>query len=58
MERIGVKQNTQDLLDMLIEPNCNDWNELCTKCTTLIKDAQMSNEDIDEIVERVRKVNG
>lgn len=56
MER--VKTKTEDLLDKLLEQSTNDWTELCTTCTTLIKEAKMSNEDIDEIVERVKRENG
>lgn len=53
-----VKSRTKDLLDMLIEQSTNDWSELCTNCSTLIKEAKMSNEDIDKIVERVKQENG
>ncbi len=58
MEKIKIEPSTQDLFDMLLEKSSNDWNELCTSCTTLIKEAKMSNEDIDEIVERVKRQNG
>ena len=58
MEKVKMKSNTKALFDMLIEQSSNDWNELCASCTTLIKEAKMSNEDIDKIVERVKKENG
>jgi dTDP-4-amino-4,6-dideoxygalactose transaminase len=33
----------------------NDWTKLCENCITLVKEAKMSDEDIDKIVERVKK---
>jgi len=53
-----VKSRTKDLFDMLIERSTDDWTELCTNCTTLIKEAKMTDEDIDKIVERVKQENG
>ncbi len=58
MEKVKAQSSIQELFNTLIEQSSNDWNELCENCTTLIKEAKMSNEDIDEIVERVRKENG
>ena len=58
MQKIKMKSNTKELFNMLLEQSSNDWDELCTSCTTLIKEAKMRNEDIDKIVERVRKENG
>lgn len=54
MEKIKAK----DLLNELLQESTNDWNELCTSCRTLIKDAQMTDEEIDEIVEKVKRENG
>lgn len=53
-----LKIKSKDMLDKLLQDSTNDWNELCTNCQTLIKDAQMTDEDIDEIVEKVKKENG
>lgn len=58
MEKIKMRPSTKDLFSMLVEQSSDDWNELCTSCTNLIKETKMSNEDIDKIVERVRKENG
>lgn len=58
MEKVLNKSNVKNLINMLVEQSSNDWDELCDNCTTLIKEAKMTNEDIDEIVERVRKNNG
>ena len=53
-----TKQVTKNLFNTLLEQSTNDWDTLCANCTTLMKEANMSNEDIDEIVERVKKENG
>ena len=55
---MGKMRIRKELLSALIDNSTDDWNELCTNCATLVKEAKMSNEDIDEIVERVRKENG
>ena len=58
MEKVKVKSKTKNLFDMLLEQSTDDWTELCTKCTTLIKEAKMTNDDIDRIVESVKQENG
>lgn len=52
------KVETKDLLKELLEQTTNDWTELCKNCSTLIEQAQMTNEDIDNIVESVKRENG
>ncbi len=58
MEKLKAKTKTKDLLDALMEQSTNDWSQLCTNCSTLIKEAKMTDEDIDKIVERVKQENG
>jgi hypothetical protein len=58
MEKVKAKLRTKDLFNMLVEQGTNDWTKLCENCTTLVKEAKMSDEDIDKIVERVKKENG
>ena len=45
--------------DLLIDENqnssTNDWDELCNACSSLIEDAGMTDNDIDMIVEKVKK---
>ncbi len=53
-----VKSKKVNLFDMLIDQSTDDWTRLCTNCTTLIKEAKMTDEDIDKIVERVKQENG
>ena len=52
------KAKVKDMLDELLQQSTNDWEELCTNCITLIKDAQMTDEEIDEIVKEVKRENG
>lgn len=42
------------LIDEIENSSSNDWDELCNACSSLIKDAKMTNEDIDEIVKKVK----
>lgn len=32
----------------------NDWDKLCDDCSSLIKEANMSEKDIDSIVKKVK----
>ncbi|MBR3003272.1 MAG: hypothetical protein IKF38_06970 [Clostridia bacterium] len=43
------------LLDKIDNSSTNDWDELCNACSSLVKEANMSNEDIDAIVDKVKK---
>lgn len=42
------------LIDEIENSSSNDWDELCNACSSLIKDAKMTNEDIEEIVKKVK----
>lgn len=42
------------LIDEIENSSSNDWDELCNACSSLIKDAKMTDKDIDEIVEKVK----
>lgn len=41
-------------IDEIENSSSNDWDELCNACSSLIKDAKMTNQDIDKIVEKVK----
>lgn len=44
--------------DLIIEEveksSTNDWEELCNECSSIVKEAKMTENDIDEIVSKVR----
>lgn len=52
------KVETKELLKEILDNSTDDWTKLCQSCSTLIKNAQMTNEEIDGIVERVKTENG
>lgn len=53
--KTNQKISVEELLIDEIENSSNDsWDELCNTCSSLIKDARMTNKDIDIIVERVK----
>lgn len=39
------------LIDEIENSSNNSWNELCDACSSLIKEVNMSDEEIDKIVE-------
>ena len=41
-------------IDDIENSSNNNWDELCNACSSLIKDAKMTNQDIDQIVEKVK----
>lgn len=42
------------IIDEIKDSSTNDWEELCNACSSLIKDAKMTDKDIDRIVEKVK----
>lgn len=54
-----AKSNTNISIENLIlneieNSSTNDWDELCNACSSLIKEANMTEKDIDEIVNKVK----
>lgn len=47
--------DTKVIIDAVETSSSNDWNELCEKCSSLVSEANLSSEDIDEIVAEVKK---
>lgn len=44
--------------DLIIEEveksSTNDWEELCNECSSIVKEAKLTENDIDKIVSKVR----
>lgn len=43
------------IIDIVENNSSNNWDDLCNKCSSLIKDAKMTDNDIDRIVNRSKK---
>lgn len=55
MAKLNKSISVEDMLiDEIENSSTNDWDELCNACSSLIKEANMSNEDIDKIVKKVK----
>ena len=55
MAKLNKSISIEDMLiDEIENSSTNDWDELCNACSSLIKEANMSNEDIDKIVKKVK----
>lgn len=53
--KLNQKTSIEELLIDEIEYNSNnDWDKLCDDCSSLIEEANMSEKDIDDIVEKVK----
>ena len=58
MTKLKEKISIDEILINNIENySNNDWDELCNACSSLIKDAKMTDADIDSIVEKVKNGN-
>ena len=56
MAKINQEISIEELLiDEIQNSSTNDWDELCDACSSLVKDAGMTDSDIDMIVEKVKK---
>ena len=55
MAKLNKSISIEDMLiDEIENSSTNDWDELCNACSSLIKEANMSDEDIDEIIKKVK----
>lgn len=50
-ENISVEEL---FIDEIENSSTNDWDELCNACSSLIKDAKMTDKDINDIVKKVK----
>ena len=50
-EKVSIEEI---LIDEIENSSTNDWDELCNACSSLIKDAKMTDKDIDNIVKKVK----
>ena len=57
MAKLKEKVSIEEILiDEIENSSTNDWDELCNACSSLIKDAKMTDKDIDNIVKRLKTV--
>lgn len=45
-----------EIINAIEENSSNDWDELCDKCSSLVKEAGITDKKIDEIVKKCKKV--
>lgn len=55
MIKTSHKTNIDYMIDIVENNSSNDWDELCNKCSSLIKDAKITDADIDRIVKKSKK---
>ncbi len=55
MIRTSHKTEIDYMIDIVEDNSSNDWADLCNKCSSLIKDAKMTDMDIDNIVRKSKK---
>lgn len=56
MNRTTQKINLKDIIDIVDNNSSNEWDDLCNKCSSLVKEAGMTEEKIDKIVKKCKKV--
>lgn len=55
MDKLKEKVSIEEMLiDEIENSSNNDWDELCNACSSLIKNAKMTDKDIDNIVKKVK----
>ena len=58
MAKLKEKISIEEILINDIENSSNnDWDELCNACSSLVKDAKMTDDDIDNIVKKIKNGN-
>ena len=48
---LNVKEISKSNVD---DSAYNEWNDLCSKCSSIVEEAGMTYEDIDNIVRKVK----
>lgn len=56
MIKTSHKEKIDYIVDIVESNSSNDWDELCNKCSSLIKDAHMTDIEIERIVKESKKV--
>lgn len=51
MDKKTQELNIDKIIDIVENDSSNSWDDLCKKCSSLVKDAGMTDKEIDEIVE-------
>ena len=54
MDKKTQEINVKAILDIIENDSSNSWDNLCEKCSSLVKDAQMTEEEIDAIVRKCK----
>ena len=55
MAKINQKVSIEDLvIEEIKNSSTNDWDELCNECSSLIDEAKMTDEDIDDVIKKVK----
>ena len=58
MAKLKEKISIEEILINDIENSSNnDWDELCNACSSLVKDVKMTDDDIDNIVKKIKNGN-
>lgn len=52
--KLNQKTIEELFIDEIENSSNNDWDELCNACSSLIKEANMTDSDIDSIIEKVK----
>ena len=51
MDKKTQELNIDNIIDIVENDSSNSWDDLCEKCSSLVKEAGMTYQEIDEIVE-------
>ena len=58
MTKLNQKVSVENLIiDEIENTSANDWDVLCDKCSSVIKETGMTDSDIDNIVDKVKNGN-
>ena len=53
--RIVFMLNIKEVLKSDVDDSAyNEWNDLCNKCSSIVAEAGMTDDDIDNIVRKVK----
>lgn len=54
MDKKTQNIDTKKIIDLIENDSSNNWDDLCNKCSSLVREAGISDAEIDEIVKNCK----
>lgn len=56
MNKTTQKINVKDIVDIVDNNSSNEWDDLCNKCSSIIRESGITDAEINKIINKSKKV--